>query len=146
MVLYASSQVDNKKVPQISAAIQGGFEQMGVFREPPRPHRPGGECASLRQRALPVCLVRRLTRVVHDLSGKSRGWSRRAVSGSFACGEVKRQSSKEVLGKELRDHHVDLRLIPGGLVVSLREIGFFNSGEAVLLPQAEPTWLTSPRR
>ena len=44
-----------------------------------------------------------------------------------------------MLGRELRDHHLDLRMTPDGVVVSLREIGFFNSGESMLLPQAEPT-------
>jgi len=50
-----------------------------------------------------------------------------------------RKELESVLGKELKEHHVELRMTPGGLVVSLREIGFFNSGEATLLPQAEPT-------
>src|SRR5271165_3253803 len=31
VVLYASSQVDKRRMVQVSAAIQGGFQQMGVF-------------------------------------------------------------------------------------------------------------------
>ena len=31
VVLYASSQVDNKKVVQVSAAIQGAFQELGAF-------------------------------------------------------------------------------------------------------------------
>ena len=31
VVLYATTHVDNKKVSQVSAAIQGGFQQMGAF-------------------------------------------------------------------------------------------------------------------
>ena len=34
---------------------------------------------------------------------------------------------------------VQMRVGPDGLVVSLREIGFFDSGEAKLLPEAKPT-------
>ena len=31
VVLYASAQVDNKKIQQVSAAIQGGFSRLGAF-------------------------------------------------------------------------------------------------------------------
>src|SRR5262245_37591317 len=31
VVLYSSAQVDNKKIAQVSAAIQGGFQQLGAF-------------------------------------------------------------------------------------------------------------------
>jgi len=75
-----------------------------------------------------------LARVINNLRVKERAARASGVSPS----EVKKQL-EEVLGKELREHHVDLRMTPDGLVVSLREVGFFNSGEATLLPQAEPT-------
>lgn len=133
VVLYASSHVDNKKVAQVAAAIQGGFQQMGVFsgtapgpairdeHAPPPSSAPG-------EMSRPE-----LVRVVHDLSAKGG-----AGASGVPPSEIRKQL-QDVLGKELKDHHVDLRLTPGGLVVSLREIGFFNSGEAMLLPQAEPT-------
>ena len=135
VVLYASSQVDNKKVQQVSAAIQGGFAQMGVFSG--AAPGPAVRSESAPPSSTPPDFSRpELIRVVHDLSGKGRG-NGAGVSGVPPA--VVRKELEEVLGKELKDHQVDLRLIPGGLVVSLREIGFFNSGEAVLLPQAEPT-------
>lgn len=31
VVLYASAQVDNKKIAQVAAAIAGGFQKLGVF-------------------------------------------------------------------------------------------------------------------
>ena len=31
VVLYATTHVDNKKVKQVSAAIQGGFQELGAF-------------------------------------------------------------------------------------------------------------------
>ena len=54
VVLYATTQVDNKKVSQVSAAIQGGFQQMGAFsgtgsgtgsagRVEPSPSRQAGQ-------------------------------------------------------------------------------------------------------
>ncbi len=134
VVLYASSQVDNKKVAQVAAAIQGGFQQMGVFSGT----APGP--AVLAENAPPASGAPQapsrpeLARVVNDLSGKrsTGGYSGVPLSA------IKKQL-EEVLGEELQKHQVDLRVTPGGLVVSLREVGFFNSGEAALLPLAEPT-------
>jgi len=129
--------MDNKKVAQIAAAIQGGFQQMGVFSgTAPGPmvhdeHAPpsGGAPAAFPRAEL--------ARMINDINTKEREAEGPGVSG-VPPSEISKQL-EEVLGKELKEHQVDLRLIPGGLVVSLREIGFFNSGEAVLLPQAEPT-------
>ena len=137
VVLYASSQMDNKKVAQIAAAIQGGFQQMGVFSGTasgpmmPDEHAPpsGGAPAALPRAEL--------ARMINDINTKERETEGPGVSG-VPPSEISKQL-KEVLGKELKEHQVDLRMIPGGLVVSLREIGFFNSGEAMLLPRAEPT-------
>ena len=36
VVLYSSSQVDNKKIARLSIAIQGGFQELGVFTGMPR--------------------------------------------------------------------------------------------------------------
>jgi len=134
VVLYASSQVDNKRVAQVAAAIQGGFQHMGVFsgtapipvvRAENAPPPSGGPPAPPRPE---------LAGVINDLSAKEGA----AAGSGIPLSEIKKQL-EEVLGKELREHLVDLRMTPGGLVVSLREVGFFNSGETALLPQAEPT-------
>jgi chemotaxis protein MotB len=134
VVLYASSQVDNKKVAQIAAAIQGGFQHMGVFSGTAPGPIVRGENAPRESSMPPELPSPDLARVINNLKIKERSAGVSGVSPS----EVKKQL-EEVLGKELREHHVDLRMTPGGLVVSLREVGFFNSGEATLLPQAEPT-------
>src|SRR5581483_6574525 len=31
VVLYSTAQVDNKRIAQVSAAIEGGFKEMGAF-------------------------------------------------------------------------------------------------------------------
>jgi len=137
VVLYASSQVDNKKVAQIAAAIQGGFQQMGVFSGTAASPSVGAESGSAPSKVPAVLPGPDLARAINDLSGKEH-----AAGGAGGTGvspsEIKREL-EEALGKELREHHLDLRLTPGGLVVSLREVGFFDSGNAALLPQAEPT-------
>jgi chemotaxis protein MotB len=40
------------------------------------------------------------------------------------------------MGKELANHEMVLDVTPEGFVISLKELGFFNSGESELLPGA----------
>ena len=49
--------------------------------------------------------------------------------------ELRRQLDAE-MGKELKNHEVAIEVTPEGFVISLKELGFFNSGQAVLLPGA----------
>jgi len=44
-----------------------------------------------------------------------------------------RHQLESALGDEIRQHEVQMRVTPEGLVVSLREVGFFSSGQAELL-------------
>ncbi|HSS96187.1 MAG TPA: flagellar motor protein MotB, partial [Terriglobales bacterium] len=50
-----------------------------------------------------------------------------------------RKELESALGDEIRKHEVQMRMTPEGLVVSLREVGFFSSGEAVLLEDGQAT-------
>jgi chemotaxis protein MotB len=47
-----------------------------------------------------------------------------------------RKELEAAMGAELKNHEVDMRVTPEGFVISLRELGFFNSGHAELLPGA----------
>ena len=40
------------------------------------------------------------------------------------------------MGKELKNHEIVIQVTPEGFVISLKELGFFNSGQATLLPGA----------
>ena len=44
---------------------------------------------------------------------------------------------EDALGDQIKRHEIEMRVTPEGLVVSLREIGFFNSGAAELLPDGQ---------
>jgi chemotaxis protein MotB len=114
VVLYASSQVDKKKMVQVAAAIQGGFRQMGVFSTAPSsvPSQPG--------------------QLVNDLSNPPA-----SDHPDIPLSQVKSELER-ALSDEISKHQVEMRSVPDGLVVSLREVGFFNTGEAQLLPGAEP--------
>ncbi len=43
----------------------------------------------------------------------------------------------QALGKEIQSNEVGLRMTPEGFVISLHELGFFDSGQAKLLPGAQ---------
>ncbi len=60
-----------------------------------------------------------------------------SASGSPAVDVVAlRKELESAIGAEIRNDEIEMRVTPEGFVVSLRELGFFNSGQAVLLPGA----------
>jgi chemotaxis protein MotB len=46
---------------------------------------------------------------------------------------------KKAVGKEIKQHQVGLKMTPEGFIISLHELGFFESGQAHLLPGASDT-------
>jgi chemotaxis protein MotB len=127
VVLYSSAQVDKRKMVQVAAAIQGGFQQMGVFSVPSGPNVQVKAAAA--PNPAPPSLPS--TRVVNDLAAPVLH-----PKGDVPLSQIKSQL-ENALSEELANHQVEMRLAPDGLVVSLREVGFFNSGEAQPLPGAE---------
>jgi chemotaxis protein MotB len=122
--------MDNKKVVRVAAAIKGAFQQLGVFTGSgsvdlsktiviPAP-AAGAASGSV---AVPVNVA---------AEGAAKGTS------NIDTEALKRQL-EEALGDEIRKQKVKMRVGPDGLVVSLREVGFFDSGDAKLLPEAGPT-------
>jgi chemotaxis protein MotB len=71
------------------------------------------------------------TQVVNDLAPQS-AHPKAAVPLSQIKNEL-----EGALSEEISKHQVEMRLGSDGLIVSLREVGFFNSGEAQLLPGAD---------
>jgi chemotaxis protein MotB len=123
VVLYASSQVDKKKMGQLATAIQQAFQQMGVFQ--------GGRVPSVTNAESGASLdhAEELSRALQE------NVSEPAMSRADLPG-LKREL-EIALEPEIRRHEVALHVGPEGLVVSLRELGFFNSGSAVLRPGSE---------
>jgi chemotaxis protein MotB len=56
-----------------------------------------------------------------------------------------KQQLEAAMGKELANHEMELQVTPEGFVISLRELGFFNSGQAELLPGAGQKIVTIAR-
>jgi len=132
VVLYASSQADKKKAAQVAASIKGAFQQMGVFT--------GSSPNDLGVPGSPGPLHPELTdsplRVVKVAGADDKA---NATGGYGVDVDELRRELENALGDEIRKHEVQMRVTPEGLVVSLREVGFFNSGEAELLEDGQAT-------
>jgi chemotaxis protein MotB len=132
VVLYASAQVDNKKVAQVSAAIAGGFQDLGVFTHTGSATKAGAEPslpAPMPQMASAPQLSAAVS--VSDSGGSGSGYGPDI--------DKLRRDLEQALGEQIKKHEIEMRLTPEGLVVSLREIGFFNTGEAKLLSDGQST-------
>ena len=123
VVLFASSYRDSRTIKKLSEAIRVGFQQMGAFS--------GGDMnRGVAYPNLPPD-PSTYTPAVHHPS--------EAVSSAAAVDIVQlRQQLESAMGQELKDHEVVMRVTPEGFVISLSELGFFNSGQAALLPGAAP--------
>ena len=128
VVLYATSQMDNKKVVQMSAAIHGAFQELGVFSG-------SAQGSPLRVEAAPPGAVQPPLDP-GQLAGVQDGHE---ASGDGDGVDVKRlkQELEEALGDEINRHEIEMRVTPEGLVVSLHELGFFDSGSATLLQEGQ---------
>ena len=135
VVLYASAQVDQRKVGRLALAIQVAFQELGVFP------------ASTTQVPLdmndpmPFSTVQTIQNVE-----RSNELGRISSPPEDSLGAASDQADLSTLQIELQQalkdeialHSVALHREAEGLVISLREFGFFNSGSATLKPSAMP--------
>jgi chemotaxis protein MotB len=122
VVLYAFSKADQKKHAQVSAAIDSAFQSLSVASVIP------GSTSSIEKKELlastgPRYLPGQRTsaaQVIGDLEHIRRDLQKR-LSGQIARGTVSIQLSRD------------------GLVISLREAGFFDTGSAIPRPETSAT-------
>ncbi len=119
VVMFASARMDQKKAAKLAVAIESGFQQLGAFDKK-------GETTNTN----PASAIN-LERIPTELPGNIDS---NAKPEDFAA---IRAELEKALAPEIKRREVALRMQPDGLVVSLREIGFFDSGSAVLKPNAE---------
>ncbi len=112
VVLYASSRADMRKQAQFAQAIHSAFTALGIF--PENGHGKGAGSVSVPPQAkTPASVQEDLTRIKKELD--------------------------HTLSAEIAAHTVALQLGPNGLVISLREAGFYQSGSARPRPASIPT-------
>ena len=135
VVLYASSQVDQRKVGKLSLAIQVAFQELGVFQ------------ASTTQipldtsEPMPFSTVQAIQNVKHNTElgriAPSPEDSLAAASEETDLGTLQNEL-RQALHHEMALHEVAMHRETEGLVVSLREFGFFDSGSAAIKPESLP--------
>ncbi|MFZ0745280.1 MAG: OmpA family protein [Terracidiphilus sp.] len=123
VVLFASTYRDNQSIRKLSRAIHNGFQTLGAFSDE---SGSGGAYPTIDPDALDNS-SRVPTVVTREES---------APPGSEIDMIDLRRQLEGAMGQELEKHEVVLKVTPEGFVISLKELGFFNSGQAVLLPGA----------
>ena len=117
VVMFASARMDKAKMTQLTEAIQSGFQELGASAPAKgHPQMPGHTDAMARTPAAGPAQA--------DANHKPE---------DFAA--IQKQLEK-LLSPEIKRSEVALRMESDGLIISLREIGFFDSGSAQIKPQA----------
>ncbi|HXJ85950.1 MAG TPA: flagellar motor protein MotB [Candidatus Binatia bacterium] len=135
VVLYASAQVDQRKVGRLALAIQIAFQELGVFpasnskvplniEEP----MPFGTVQAIEN-------AKRNTEIGRVSSPPSDTLTAASQEANLTVLQAELQ---QALHREIASHTVALHRESEGLVISLREFGFFDSGSAALRPSALP--------
>ena len=129
VVLYASSQVDKRKVGKLALAIQVAFQEMGVFQDSttevpidvaePMPFSTVQAIENTERTAS-------LGRIVSHPEG-ALGAGVGIENGDLAELQTELETA---LASEIKRKEIAMRREPDGLVISLREVGFFESGAA----------------
>ncbi len=125
VVLYASSQVDKRKVGRLALAIQVAFQEMGVFQTSstqvpidfadPMPFTKVQAIGNVERSGS-------LARIASHPSGSLNGGGE---NGDLADLQSELEST---LAAEIKRAEIAMRREPDGLVLSLREVGFYESG------------------
>lgn len=121
VVMFASSQADQKKAAKLASAIEQAFQQLGLGQARSGGNAPAMNGADVKTIQSPP---RREQQEIGHLPRQMSAAEVRALSN-----ELERALALEIQKKE-----VALRSSPDGLIISLQELGFFESGSATLRP------------
>jgi chemotaxis protein MotB len=124
VVLFAATYRDNQTIRKLARAIHNGFQTMGAFSADES--GSGGPYS---------------TETPNADDNTSRVQNDKTTINPASAGSVQdmlqlRRELELAMGQELQNHEVVLEVTPEGFVISLKELGFFNSGQAELLPGA----------
>ncbi len=128
VLLFASAQVDRRKIGQLAMAIQAAFQQLGAF--------PGASIKGPVEPAVPfviAALQAHNSAPQHNKIGQATADDTNDADLTSLQDEL-----QKTLAREIQIHEVALHRENEGLVISLREFGFFDSGSTTLKPGALP--------
>jgi chemotaxis protein MotB len=129
VVLFATAEADKNKQAEFSQSIDDAFRALGIFPTPARQHT-GASSASTATGKPPIPM--------------------NIVMGEDVLAPARVKSDLENIGRELHQalsneiakHTVSIEMGRDGLVISLREAGFFASGSAMPKPDTLHTLQT----
>ncbi len=129
VVLYSSSQVDKRRVGQLALAIQVAFQQMGIF------DASNTKSAVANTEPMPFSNVQIVENVERFASLGRIAPSPHGIPAGAAQSDDLNQLRRELqnaLQAQIKKHEISLTPTREGLVVSLREAGFYDTGSAQL--------------
>ncbi|HKV40415.1 MAG TPA: flagellar motor protein MotB, partial [Blastocatellia bacterium] len=133
VVMFASSQVDKRKVGNLALAIQVAFQRLGMFT-------PTSDQPTLRQTPEPFSSAQMIDQPVRteDLGRiVPRQYRELGPTGQgVQKPDMIRQELEQALASEIKKQQAGIRFTREGLVISLREVGFYDSGSATVKPSA----------
>jgi chemotaxis protein MotB len=125
VVMYSTSKADVKKQAQVAVSIDSAFRNLGLFQQTALKSGAESLATSKDAAVTPINIV-----MGEEL---------------MAPPEVKEDLEKikqrlgGMLSNQIAEHIVSMRIGRDGLVISLREAGFYDSGSAVVHPSSLPT-------
>jgi len=134
VVLYASSQVDKRKIGRLALSIQVAFQELGVF-ETSNTKIPLSD-----SEAIPFSQVQVVENSEHTTDMTHFVQPMKGILTPHIPGTPMKQIQSElekVLAPEIKKHIVDVKTSREGIIVSLREIGFYESGSANIRPASK---------
>jgi chemotaxis protein MotB len=125
VVLYAFVKADQKKQTQVAESIDSAFHSLGIFPDASRKPVKDANAGGAEQAAIPMNIV-----MGEDVLSPAR------VKEDL---EQLHRELEQRLSNQVATHTVSMKMGRDGLVISLREAGFFSSGSATPKPETLPT-------
>jgi chemotaxis protein MotB len=125
VVMYATSKADVKKQIQMADSINAAFRTFGLFQ--PLPNRNGAAA------------------IAHNKEGPITPTNIVISDELMAPPAVKvdleklKERLSEILSNQIAEHIVSMKIGRDGLIISLREAGFYDSGSATVHANSLPT-------
>jgi chemotaxis protein MotB len=124
VVLFASAYHDKKAIQRVSKAVKNGFQEMGAFSD------------SYGWQDKSTGAITTVDTSVNPPEGERANPIASPAGAGIDMAELHRKLNK-ALGQEIERQEIGIRMTPEGFVISLHELGFFDSGAARLQPGAE---------
>jgi len=131
VVLYSSSQVDKRKAGRLALAIQVAFQELGVFQA------SNTKVPLKDDDAMPFEKVQVVENIGRDADMKHFVNPMKGALTSAATAQSLQEAQSAIqkaLNPEIKRNEVTMSMHREGLVVSLKEVGFFESGSASIRP------------